>query len=143
MNVEHKLQQLKAGYKLEKQQRELRARERLNVYRSRVVQKVLQSIKAGKLHDGDHVRFTIRMDEKHQFDDELLDVNAMLNEHNIKIDRIHVQSMCYQNCVMNPFCCCCCPCIFIPTAITNWLFGTEYEVVVYVNVLEQPTAPPA
>lgn len=133
MSIEHKLQRLKAEYKIERQNTHLKDMEMLKYYHAQIVANIIREISKGKLRNGQFVSFKMRMDGKRQFED-LSEINDILKKQNIHATSVYVHNTLLQNCISNITCCFCCPCIFFTKQAHDAIRGTKYEIVVCIDV---------
>lgn len=102
------------------------------LYNTKLTNYIVKAIMEKRVRDGNRIYINMRMDEKRPL--HVVEINALLKEHYIKVRNIYVHSTECNSCIVNPSCCCCCPCIFFPKVVINALFGTLYSVDVYLNI---------
>lgn len=107
-------------------------RRKEKLYYAELTKCIVNAIKQKHVCNGNHIQIYMRMDEERSLS--VVETNALLAEHYIKVNNIYVNDTLCNGCTVNPVCCCCCPCIFFPKVAINALFGTLYQVDVYLDI---------
>jgi hypothetical protein len=102
------------------------------LYHTKLTKHIVKAIMEKRVRNGNHILIYMRMDEKRPL--RVVEINALLAEHYIKVKNIYVHSTECNSCIVNPRCCLCCPCIFLPKVVINALFGTLYSVDVNLDI---------
>lgn len=132
MAVVAQLDEIKKKYEDDMAKLRLYHRRKELQYHSKLAKHIVNAIMSKRVTDGNRIRTYMRMD--YDLPLSVTEVNALLSKEYIKVKNIHVESTSCNSCIINPPCMCCCPCIFFPQVAINWMFGTTYEIHVYLDV---------
>lgn len=102
------------------------------LYHTELTKQIVKAIMRKSVRNGHRIQVYMRMDQKRHLS--VVEMNALLAQHYIKVKSIDVHETDCNGCVVNPTCCCCCPCIFLPRVAINALFGTLYSVDVNLDI---------
>jgi hypothetical protein len=132
MSLAQELQDIKKKHDEEMVKLRQDERRKELLYHTKLTKYIVKAIMQKRVRDGNHIQIYMRMDEKRPLS--VVETNALLAEHYIKVKNIYVHSTECNSCIVSPGCCVCCPCIFFPQVAINALFGTLYSVDVYLDI---------
>ena len=126
MDLRPQLQAIKAENNEKIRNEDQAERRKDRHYHHTLVNLIVNAIENKRICNGNYITVYMRMDRKRRFWVE--EINLLLRDHYVRINRISVCSTEFNSCIVNPCCIFCFPCISLPKIAMNALFGTQYEV---------------